>query len=148
MKRGRLDTAPERTDTCGVRRSRDLRTVAAFCAGAVAALSAQPSEHVHAEGAGETKAVVHRHLDESSHRSEPALGEWHDHDSARFLDPVFTKASKFSIDRPPLEFLGNPTEPDYQYHGHIETPDPHPNRGAPRAPDIPRGPPVMASSAR
>ncbi len=68
---------------------------------AIAALSMEPPEHVHAaktDGVGH--AVVHRHVDPSWPGSSSSIGQGDHHHVSVWLNSVFTNVSKHSLTRP------------------------------------------------
>src|SRR3990172_2165014 len=139
----RLDFAGEPPDTTTVFRTEAMRAVVGIAsAAAIAALSIEPSEHVHAAATdGRGHAVVHRHVAPSWPGSSSSVGQGDHHHVSAWLNAVFTQVSKHSLNRPATTGAVAQALPGWRFQGHARSADFQPIRGAPRSATIPRAPP-------
>ncbi len=109
----------------------------------VAALSALPSEHVHAADTPEfSRTVVHRHhVASHSTRSSSSL-ERGDHATAVFLSSAFDTIQKFAVGPPVVVPSAVVFPPPAAPLGHRAVSDGPPIHGPPKLSVLSRAPPV------
>jgi hypothetical protein len=109
---------------------------------AIAALSMEPPEHVHAAGTDDVgHAVVHRHVDPSWPGSSSSVGQGAHHHVSVWLKAVFTNVSKHALNPPATTGAIAQILPGWRFQGHAPSADFQPIRGAPRSATVPRAPP-------